>query len=195
VQRLVGVARLGGMRFAIVSYSGMDDFPLEDSVTQRVDRSDARIEAELTDDPAALEAAVLRVAQRGSDGASSFAPAMRLSLRSLSTRADAEEGARRARVLFIADSPTPVRFAPMERLARDDARMQVEARRAIRSGVSFHSFGLGQAALAADTPHTLAQIAGATGGTYHAVPDPRDLYCEMLVALGSADPLPRIGSR
>lgn len=194
VQRLVGVARLGGMRFAIVSYSGMDDFPLDDSVTQRVDRRDARLEAELTDDPAALEAAVVRVGQRGSDGASSFAPAMRLALRSLSTREDSQEGERRARVLLLADSPTPVRYAPMQRLARDDARMEVEARRAIRSGVSFHSFGLGPASAAAE-PHALAQIAGATGGTYRAVPDPRDLYCQMLAALGTADAEARVRAR
>ena len=150
VQRLIEVARLGGMRFAIVSYSGRDDFPLEDSVTQRVDRRDARLEAELTDDPAALEAAVARVGRRGSDGASSFAPAMRLALRSLCAE-DSGEPARRRRVLFLSDSPTPVRFAPMDRIARDDARMEIEARRAIKSGVSFHSFGLGEAAEAADS--------------------------------------------
>jgi hypothetical protein len=32
VGRLVEVTRLGGMRFAIISYSGREDFPLEDSV-------------------------------------------------------------------------------------------------------------------------------------------------------------------
>lgn len=188
VQRLIDVARLGGMRFAIVSYSGRDDFPLEDSVTQRVDRSDARLEAELTDDLAALEAAVARVRDRGSDGASSFAPAMRLALRTLSARSDSGEPARRRRVLFLSDSPTPVRYAPMERIAYDDARMEIEARRAIKSGVSFHSFGLGEAADAAESPHALAQIAGATGGTYRAVPDPRNLYCHLLAALGASDP-------
>ena len=52
--------------------------------------------------------------------------------------------------------------------------MEVEARRAIDSGISFHSFGLGEAADAGDFAHALAQIAGATGGTYRAVPDPRD---------------------
>src|SRR5262245_17182772 len=65
VQQLIDVTKLGGMRFAIVSYSGQHDFPLEDSVTQRVDRRDARLEAELTDDPRALGAAVARVAGRG----------------------------------------------------------------------------------------------------------------------------------
>ena len=194
VQRLIDVARLGGMRFAIVSYSGRDDFPLEDSVTQRVDRRDARLEAELTDDPAALEAAVARVARRGSDGASSFAPAMRLALRSSRRASDSREPARRRRVLFLSDSPTPVRFAPMDRIAHDDPRMEIEARRAIQSGVSFHSFGLGEAADDADTPHALAQIAGATGGTYRAVPDPRDLYCQMLAALGASDPRPALNA-
>jgi hypothetical protein len=195
VQRLIDVTRLGGMRFAIVSYSGRDDFPLEDSVTQRVERTDARLEAELTDDPAVLEAAVARVGDRGSDGASSFAPAMRLALRSLYAYSDTGEPTRRRRVLFLSDSPTPVRYAPMYRIAYDDPRMEVEARRAIESGVSFHSFGLGEAADSAHSPHALQQIAGATGGTYRAVPDPRDLYCEMLAALGASDPVPGPSAR
>jgi hypothetical protein len=186
VQRLIDVARLGGMRFAIVSYSGRDDFPFEDSVTQHVDRQDARLEAELTDDLAALEAAVARVGVRGSDGASSFAPAMRLALRSLDARSGSGETARRQSVLFLSDSPTPARYAPMHRIAYDDPRMEIEARRAIESGVSFHSFGLGDA-VDVDSPHALAQIAGVTGGTYRAVPDPRDLYCQMLAALGASD--------
>jgi von Willebrand factor type A domain len=194
VRRLVEAATLEGMRFAIVSYSGQDDFPLEDSVTQRVDRRDARLEAELTDDRSALEAAVARVGDRGNDGSSSFAPAMRLALRSLSARDGSDEPARRRRVLFLSDSQTPARYAPMERFAYDDARMEVEARRAIKAGVAFHSFGIGAAADSADIPHALAQIAGATGGTYRAVPDPRDLYCQMLAALGASDPGPRFRS-
>jgi hypothetical protein len=186
VARLIAVARLGGMRFAIVSYSGRETHPLEDSATQHVDRQDARLEAALTDDLAELEAAVARVADRGPDGASSFAPAMRLAVRSLA--ADPGDGtARRRRVLFLADTPTPVRYAPMDRIAYDDARMEIEARRAIASRVSFHSFGIGEAATA-DPAHALAQIAGATGGTYRAVPDPRGLYCQMLAALGAHDP-------
>jgi hypothetical protein len=186
VGRLIDVARLGGMRFAIVSYSGRQDFPLEDSVTQRVDRRDARLEAGLTDDVGELEAAVARVAERGANGASSFAPAMRLALRSLHA-SDPDARFRRRRVLFLADTPTPVRFAPMDRIARDDPRMEIEARRAIASGITFHSFGIGEAA-GTDTAHALAQIAGATGGTYRPVPDPRALYCQMLAALGARDP-------
>ena len=45
----------------------------------------ARLEADLTDDLAALEAAVARVAERGSDGTSSFAPAMNESKSSTSS--------------------------------------------------------------------------------------------------------------
>ena len=186
VDRLIEVAKLGGMRFAIVSYSGRQEFPDQDSVTQRVDRRDARLESPLTDDPAALEAAVERVAQRGPEGASSFAPAMRLAVRSLDAAADSG-AARRRRVLLLSDSASPLRYAPMKRIVHDDARMELEARRAIASGVSFHSFALGEAA-AADTSHALAQIAGATGGTYRPVSDPRTLYCQMLAALGARDP-------
>ncbi len=111
---------------------------------------------------------------------------MKLAVRSLNLMED-EPGARRRRVLFIADSPTPVRYGPMNSILYDDARMEVEARRAIASGISFHSFGIGEAA-SAEAAHALAQIAGATGGTYRAVPDPRGLYCQMLAALGARDP-------
>jgi hypothetical protein len=187
VERLIEVARLGGMRFAIVSYSGRDSFPLEDSMSPYVDHRDARVDAELTDDRAALEAAVARVAQRGSDGASSFWPAMRLAVRSLRSP-DESQPQRRRRVLFLADTPWPLRYAPMDRIAYDDPRMEIEARRALASGVSFHSIGIGEAALSPDGPHALAQIAGATGGTYRVVPDPRNLYCQMLAALGARDP-------
>ncbi len=185
VARLIEVAHLGGMRFAIVSWSGRSDFPLEDNPKPWVDRRDARLEAQLTDDHAALEAAVARVERRGSEGASSFAPAMRLALRSfVGDDADRE---RRRRVLFLSDSAVPVRYAPMSRIARDDARMQLEARRALASGVSFHSFGIGEAAQI-EVAHALSRIAGATGGTYRPVHDPRNLYCQMLAALGASDP-------
>lgn len=190
VVRLVDVARLGGMRFAIVSYSGRDDYPLENSVNQWVDRRDARIEAELTDDVAALSNALARVGRRGSDGSTSFAPAMKLAVRSLRP-GESEQPPRLRRVLLLADSPTPVRLAPGRlrigrHIARDDPRMQMEARRAIEAGVRFHTFGIG---LAAETepPFALAQIAGATGGIYRAVPDPRQLYCQLLAALGPGE--------
>jgi hypothetical protein len=187
VEALIEVTRLGGMRFAIVSYSGRDDFPLDDPVTQRVRREDARLEADLTEDPAQLGRALERVAQRGSDGASSFSPAMRLAVRTLRASGEADP-ARLRRVLFLADSPTPVRYAPMQRIARDDSRMEVEAIRAIEAGISFHSFGIGPG-MNGEPSHALAQIAGATGGSYRSVPDPRQLYCEMLAALGKPEPI------
>src|SRR5262249_51789502 len=102
VGRLIDAAQLDGMRFAIVSYSGRDDFPLYDSLNRHIDRRDARLEAPLTDDRAELEAAVARVARRGSEGASSFAPAMSLALTSLTTGAG-EGAVRRRRVLFLSD--------------------------------------------------------------------------------------------
>jgi hypothetical protein len=188
VQALVEVTRLGGMRFAILSYSGQDDFPLEDSVTQRVSREDARLEAPLTDDSAVLDAAIERVARRGSNGASSFAPAMKLAVRALRA-GDHGEPERRRRVLFLADTVTPVRYAPMDRIARDDPRMEVAAARANEAGISFHSFGIGrEIADETEQVQTLALIAGATGGNYRAVPDPRKLYCQMLAALGAPEP-------
>ena len=186
IERLVRVATLDGMRFSIVSLAGRKDYPLTDSLTQRVDPRDARLESELTDDVAVLETALARVSERGPDGTSSFVPAMKLALRSLQPDSSAAPKARR-RVLFLSDSPTLVRYAPAERTARNDPRLKIEARRALKAGVRFDTFGLGPAAQA-EPPHALAQIAGATGGTYRAVGDPTGLYCELLATLRVGEP-------
>jgi hypothetical protein len=94
---------------------------------------------------------------------------MRLALRSLRADATSATVGARPRVCSCPTADTGARSRRWRRIARDDARMEVEARRAIASGVAFHSFGLGPAAESADA-HALAQIAGATGGTYRAFP-------------------------
>jgi hypothetical protein len=91
-------------------------------------------------------------------------------------------------VLFLSDSWTPVRHAPSRAIARTDARMKIEAQRAIDAGVRFDTFAIGPAAAAAP-PHALEQIAGATGGTYRVVADPDALYCALLTSLQVAEPI------
>jgi hypothetical protein len=100
---------------------------------------------------------------------------------------ESDPPARRRRILFLSDSPTPVRFAPAQRIVRDDALMGREAQRAIEAGISLHSFAIGGAA-EAGASHALAQIAGATGGVYRTVPDPAALYCDLLAALRIDEP-------
>ena len=60
--------------------------------------------------------------------------------------------------------------------------MRIQAIRAIKAGVAFDTFAIGQAASAA-TPHTLTHIASATGGSFYSVPDPTKIHCTLLEAL------------
>jgi hypothetical protein len=127
---------------------------------------------------------VARVARRGADGASSFAPAMRLALRSLE-RPDSP-------------APRPPRAVPVRQpdtaaLRADEPdrarrwRMELEARRAIKSGVSFHSFGIGEG----PTRTTSTHWADRGRDRRHLSPRCRiraRCYCQMLAALGSARP-------
>ena len=59
-----------------------------------------------------------------------------------STRAATGDTARRRRVLFLSDSPTPVRFAPMNRIARRRSRAW-RSRRAARSSPASRSIRSG----------------------------------------------------
>lgn len=190
VRRLLGELMPRGVRFAIVSYAGQKDYPLEDSRNQYVPRDDGRILVELSGDPAQLDVALDRILKAGSDGNTSFAPAMKLALRAVTpdpdnTDPDPRTGPVLRRVLFLSDSPTPVRRAPDERLERLDSRMKIEAERAIEAGVPIHTFAIGDAARASP-PHSLDQIAGATGGVFRAVRDAQYLHCHLLGVLVTA---------
>jgi hypothetical protein len=59
--------------------------------------------------------------------------------------------------------------------------MKDAAIRAQAEHVVFHTFGLGPDT-AAD-PGFLPKIAGATGGTFRGVPDPRQLACQLVAPL------------
>ena len=181
VRRLLQLARGNNVRFAIVAYSGRKDFVLEDSVTAHVDRHDAAIEAGLTSDLVGLEQQLSRLLRRGSSGYSSFAPPMKLALRVLQHPPDGNR-AERGRILFLSDSHEPMRNAPGGHYSWQDRRMRTEAMRAARVGITFDTFAIGPAADAA-TPHTLTHMAGATGGSFYAVPDPTQIHCSLLTAL------------
>lgn len=181
VRRLVRESPGRDVRFAIVAYSGREGRVFEDSVGQLVDRRDALLRSELTTDVAALEAELDRVLLRGSRGNSSFTPPMQLALRALRYPPDGES-AERQRILFLSDSPWPIRSAPGGHYGWQDRRMRIQAIRAIKAQVAFDTFGLGRAAIAT-TPHTLTHIAAATGGAFYAVHDPTRLHCSLLSAL------------
>ncbi len=181
VRRVVRATQGSGVRFAVVAYAGRQERVLEDSTTQFVDRRDAKLRAELTSDVVVLERALEALQRRGSNGYSSFAPPMQLALRALRYPPDAAP-AETARILFLSDSPEPIRQAPGGHYAWQDRRMRTQAIRAVKAGVAFDTFGLGEAARAG-TPHTLTHIASATGGSFHSVFDADQLHCTLLEAL------------
>ena len=127
-------------------------------------------------------------ASRGSDGASSFAPAMRLARAELCARAATRTSPRAGGA--CCSSPTVRRRCATRRCSGSRTTIRAwRSRRAARSSPASRSIRSGSARRrTTDSPHALAQIAGATGGTYRAVPDPRNLYCQMLAALGASDP-------
>lgn len=184
------------LRLAIVGYADRDRF---DDPPGRIRGPEIVRYADLTASPADIAGALDRILRRGSRGTAGFSPAIRttVALLDLST----EDPATRPRaILLIADSPVPVRPGPSQyyyrsyarasegvpggSIVRSDPDMYAAAKRAIRSRIPIHTFGLGPAA-ETPTPHALSRIANATGGRFHAVTDPARLHCELLAALAS----------
>ncbi len=192
IKSALAAGDLRDLRLSIVSFSGADRFDDPASVEPF---PDAALRGALTSDLREIEAALDHVLKGGSRGTSNFAAAMRRSLEALRVGwSSAPDDGRTRVVLMLADSPTPVMPGPTQYFYRtpdgdphgpvvhSDPQMAVAAQRALRSRVVFNTFGLGEAA-AADPPHMLSRIAGATGGTYRAVNDPKKLHCELMSAL------------
>lgn len=169
-----------GAQLSIVAFAGRLRHPAQDPGIGLVLPAQAVVVSPLTRDLGALEAGLGRVLERGAFGTTQFSAGMRVALRTL---AEAPDPASRRSVLLVSDSPHPFLVGASEdRLPRGDPLMELAARRAIDAHVRIHTFGLGTAATAA-TPHSLSRIAGATGGTFQAVPDPTRLDCHLLSAL------------
>lgn len=175
-------------RFALVTYAGSTRFPAQEPPLRLVSSADGRVRAGLTDELDPLEATLGRVLARGSRGKTDFAAALQLALRTLEgAPASGEE--RRRIVFFLSDSPNPVLALPSEswivtsrRRAYPGGQLAHLARRALRSGVAIHTFGLGAAARA-EPPHALSSLANVSGGAYRAVDDATRLHCALLAAL------------
>jgi len=175
-------------RFSLVTYAGRTRFPTREPPLRLVSSDAGSVRVGLTDELRALETSLDRVLARGSRGNTDFAAALQLALRALERAPDAETGRRRL-VLLLSDSPDPVVAVPndawttsTQRLAYPSPRLARLARRALRSGVPVHTFGLGDAARS-ERPHALDSLARVTGGAFRAVDDPAELHCAMLAAL------------
>ena len=108
-------------------------------------------------------------------GMTSFATGMGAAIDVLSGDSGRQAVPRRVAFL-VSDSPAP-------NSKRAGPPLKGAALRAVAEGVIFHTFGLGEAA-STTPPFPLSSIAGATGGSYSQVSDPRNLYCHFLKAAG-----------
>ncbi|MBW2292192.1 MAG: VWA domain-containing protein [Deltaproteobacteria bacterium] len=149
------------VRFSIVTYSGYPFLSHRRRNTRAVGDRDAMIRAQMTDDVAELESALDAVMNAGSDGSANF-----------------YAGMRRAR-------PGPIFHEGGNLVGGLSARMASAVREAKRNNIVFNTFGLTEQS-DAWRGFSLGLIARPTGGTYHVVDDPRELYCHLVDALALA---------
>lgn len=184
VQQLVALAEATDVRFSIVSYSGPSSVPGNPQPARIVWKRDARIHADLTQDVARLLRGIDEVRQHGSKGTSNFVAGLRKATRTLVEGKDRARPSRQL-VLFISDSAAPVLREPGRKDTREDTRLEHVARQAIDHRIVINTFGLSRES---DDwrLEPLGLVAGATGGDYHVVTDPRTLYCHLAGSLVTA---------
>lgn len=169
------------IRFAIITYSGPSIAPSRRPPRRIVSNRDGMIRSDLTNDIVPLESVLDEVLNRGSRGSTNFYAGMRRANRSLIESEDTERSSRKL-VLFMSDSPEPVNLDVDGSIKNLDERMKSAALQARRHQIVFNTFGLSEeSAMWRNRP--LGQIAGATGGTYHVVEDPLQLYCHLANSL------------
>jgi TetR/AcrR family transcriptional repressor of nem operon len=178
------------VRLAIVSFSGRYQPTPGQKLKHIVHDSEAVIRSDLSDDIGALQRALRQVLAREGNRDTHFTAGMKRSIETLSAARAPSRSARKG-VFFISDSATPIVIGGDENLRRLDQRMQEAAYAALDARIAFDTFAAGSAS-ESEPPDVLSRIAGATGGTFHAVPDPVDLSCR-LIASGSLA-RPRLGS-
>lgn len=181
VDALLGTAAGLDVRFAIVTFSGSYQPTPGQKLKHIVLDSQAAIRSELTGDIEALQQTLRQVLAQEGTGYTDFTAGMKRSIQTLAGGPAPSRSARR-RVLFISDSATPILIGGDENLRRLDQRMKEAAVAALGAGIAFDTFGIGTAS-ESEPPHVLSRIAGATGGRFHAVPDPAALPCRLVTAL------------
>ena len=167
------------IRFSIVTFAG-STIPRTVGGSQLIGSvRDSKLRARLTNDTQELDSVLRRVLAAGSNGKTVFSAGMQRATRSLT--AYREEG-RRQVVLMMSDSPIPNSVDTAGDIKELDPRMQNAAVLARRNGVVIHTFGLSKKS-GEWRRKAFGQIPGATGGTFHPIEDPRQLYCHLVSAL------------
>lgn len=181
VLRLLEEAADHDIHFSLLTFSGRS-VSIEQQPQRGILNRDARILVELTDDISEVAAGLDLVLKGGSRGTSNYFAGMQGATRSLVETKDRERVSRRV-ALFISDSPAPLISGVEDNFfSTHDARLKTSARKAIRHRISYNTFGLSEDA-SKWRRRPLGLIAGATGGTYHAVQDASQLYCHLVDSL------------
>ncbi|MCP5044444.1 MAG: hypothetical protein GY944_25725 [bacterium] len=168
-------------RFSIVTFAGLP-FSRPGRPTFAVGNRDARISVAMTDDTQALETGLDEVIRIGSRGVENLYAGMRRANQSLIESEDFEQ--QRDKVaLFLSDSAGPIfkkHGKPIH--GAISAGMGLAVREARRNDIVIHSFGTASEAKRWRRL-SLGLIGPETGGTYHAIEDPSELYCHLVDAL------------
>lgn len=179
VRPLVRNAEGRDIRFSIVTFSGRSVPRIGGRIRLTGSARDSKIRAKLTGDISELDSVLKEVLEGGSDGMTVFFAGMQRGLQAL---IESRDESRRKIVLMMSDAARSNSLFFDRNTAELDPRMKNAAVRARRNGVVFHTFGISPASgLWRD--RSLGQIAGATGGTYHPIANPRQLYCHLAYSL------------
>ncbi len=182
VRPLIRAADGQDIRFSIVTFSGASIARTIGRTKLSGSKRDSRLRARLGTSTAQLESVLDEILAQGSNGLTIFYGGMRRA--SLSLLAEPTNGRRRL-VLFMSDSANSWGRDVDDAVERLDSRMKNAALVARDHGIVFHTFGLSEHS--ADwRGRSIGQIAGATGGSYHPVEDPRNFYCHLARTLAPA---------
>jgi hypothetical protein len=193
---LVEIAADHDIRFSVVTYAGASGVRLTGKSANSGTSSETQTRASLTRNTRYLKRVFDDVLARGSNGSTVFFAGMQQGSRTL---VNSRVGGRRRVALLLSDASRPTGSAagasilpgsPATKNAADP-RMKNVAVLARERQIVFHTFGLSPDS-GTWRHRALGQIAGATGGTYHAVEDPNSLYCHLVDSLAPNGPTAEI---
>lgn len=179
VRPLLRSAQDHDIRFSIVTFSGASVSRLVGQTRLTGSVRDSRIRADLSSEMLKLDYVLTDVLEAGSGGQTIFFAGMQRAIQSLTASYPQD---RRKVVLFMSDSPRSSGLSLTGVAKRFDPRMKNAAISARIHNVVFHTFGVSPNSNSW-RQESLGQIAGATGGNYHPVADPRRLYCHLANSL------------
>lgn len=182
IRKLIHETRNHDIKYSILTYSGFPLNPSRMRDSRAVHRLNARTLVKMTDDPTRLEAALSQIERDSSRGSSQFYAGLRRASESLIEAKDRERKSKKM-VLFLADRPGWLSHADGRIVKnRINAKTAVAVEEAKKNNITFNTFGLTEISVDWERV-SLGLVAAMTGGTYHAIDSPEQLYCHLVDAL------------